>query len=182
MQNHYFDSDTSISMDTCAINQRNLDNDSIMDYNLFNYFQPNELCQDHLKKVVATSTSFPNLTTKIGYGVASCFIDEDSKARFDTEQTHGPERQQLHVRPFGAVPDLSRGACLPNAGLEDVVVQGSLRQRQCDILSEYDFNRNVPFNACMNSFVNNRSMALPDVYSIGENSRDMIKGCRLNPQ
>ena len=109
MDNHYFDSDTSIGMDTCAINQRNMDNDSIIDYNLFNYFQPNESCQDHLKKVVATSTSYPNLTTKIGYGIASCFIDEDTKARFDTQVTHGPERQQLHVRPFGAVPNLSRG-------------------------------------------------------------------------
>ena len=174
-QAHYFDSGTSISMDTCAIKQREMDNSSIVDYYLFNAYQPQDACQNHYAKVIDTQTSYPNLNLKVGYGVSSCFIDQDTQARYNSELTHGPERKTLSTRQFQPVPDLSHGCLVPD--LETMIKEGNdtVRYRQCDRLTEHDYNRNVPFTPCMSSFIEGLAPALPNTFSIGENSREMMR-------
>ena len=173
--NHYFDSGTTLSMDACAIQARERDNASIQDYQLLNYYNLNHTCPQQLTVVQDMQINYPNLKGRIGHDVAPCLIDVDSESKYSKVLTHGPEKQQLATRNFHAVPNLSKGTCAP--GVESWIVQGSdtARQRECFRLTEQDFERNIPFTPCMQDFVRNMGMSIPDTHAIGESSRDVMR-------
>ena len=168
-----FDWENKISMDKCALLAKERENMSMLEYHTFNYFGN---CTERLNKINEFSTKYPNLRFKDGYGVANCLIDNDTQMRFDnTRLTHGPEKRQYHVRNFQAVPYFGRGSCAPNT--ESLLKNGedTSKLKHCNILTETDFNRYVPFIDCIKNYVTLESQVIPEMQTIGVISKDLLK-------
>lgn len=143
-----FDWENRMSTDTCAINEKNKDNESIISYNVLNSKQYiNEKNKESLL------SQYPNLRYKNGYGnTTGCTVDQDSKVRL-VSPTHGPERRQLFSRNFVSVPDFSRGS-LNAIGTESLLKNGPEDTQQCKIdLREVSVDRYVPFTDSMKQFL-----------------------------
>lgn len=171
----YFDSGTTLKTDECAKNTIDSENQSIIDYNTFNYNTIDSTCAKMMDNIQKVSLDNPNLRFRIGYGHPDqCFADIHSRL-LKSELTHGSERMQLCTRNFVANPDLSTGILLPH--IESQLQQGysSTFSKDCDKMAEVDFNRFIPFQKCMQSFYDNYFSALPDTHTIGENSRNIVQ-------
>lgn len=169
-----FNWENKLSQDACAQLSRQRENEGINDYVMFNFYK--EDCKKTAEKLEKFAYDNPNLRFRYGYGVAdACVIDNDSVSRYSTELTHGPEKQQLQMRNFHAVPDFSRGTLAPNT--ESLLINGldTSGERECDRLTEKDFNRFVPYVDCFDKFIENAAIALPEMNSIGANSRDIVR-------
>jgi hypothetical protein len=167
----YFDSGNKVGQDACAIETRNRENASVSDYNTYNYFNANGTCEEYDVKIKAFAEENPNLSYHMGYGVASCKIDDDSRMR-NPNMTHGHEKKSLCVRNFIASPDLGKGQNSPN--LESILINGvdTLVASDCNKLAEIQFPIFTPFQDCMASYVSGASQILPD--RIGKPSKDIF--------
>ena len=173
----YFDWENKISMDPCALLTKDRENESIIDYNTYNFYGN---CEDNIAKLIDFSSQYPNLRFRDGYGVAnSCVIDAESEMRMSSEVTHGPEKRQYQVRNFQAVPAYNRGSCAPNT--ESYLINGmdTTLLRQCDRLSERDFERFEPLLGCIEKHLAAGVAAIPDEQRIGANSRDLVRNMRM---
>jgi hypothetical protein len=172
----YFDQGNAISMDSCALVANDLENSSILEYNTYNFFYPDGDCRGVNKRLEDLSLDNPNLRFRNGYGnSAPCTIDEDSMMRFNSEVTHGREKRQFNARNFHANPNISKGSGPPQT--ESLLQQGIDTSviRDCDRLTEHDFDRFVPFDKCMANFYGKYASSLPIDHTIGKNSRDIVR-------
>lgn len=175
----FFDWENKISMDPCALLTKERENESIHDYRTYNFYQDGD-CEESARRVQEFAMEYPNLRFRNGYGVASsCTIDDDSKLRYSSEVTHGPERRQYQTRSFQAVPAFNRGSCAPNT--ESFLINGldTTPLRQCDRLAERNFDRFIPLLSCVEKHIEASALALPKTHTIGENSRDMVRNMRM---
>ena len=172
----YFDAGNSVSMDACAVQSRDYENTSIMEYNMFNFFYPDGDCRGVNDKIQSISLDNPNLHFRNGYGVtAPCTVDDDNKLRYSSEMTHGPEKRQYNTRNFQAGPNIAKGPGAPTT--ESLLQQGvdTTMLRECDRITARDFGRFIPFQPCMSSYISKFADALPQTQAIGQNSRDMVR-------
>jgi hypothetical protein len=169
---YLFDWESKLSQDECAKLARSRANECISDYMLFNYFNNGDC--NKTKELNKLALEHPNLRFRIGYGVA-CVIDDDSKARYSSDITHGPEKRQLYVRNFHAIPDFARGAFAPNT--ESMLINGvdTSSDKQCNRLSELDYDRFTPYTRCFGMFIKKAQRAIPDALPIGLNSVDLVR-------
>lgn len=144
----YFDTGNRLAMDECAVVSRDLENDSINEYWLTNYYANG--CSRDRANVTSFMTSQQNLRSVEGYGIQRCDVDKDSGLRIGDL---GRERSklQLNTRTFRAVPYLDRGASAPC--VESRLQQGESTQfsqhRACDKYAEQPFARFTPLqNPC----------------------------------
>jgi hypothetical protein len=165
-----FNWENRLTSDECALKAKQQSNKEFEDYNLFNFYNGGR-CSEKLRDFAC---EYPNLWYREGFGIAdSCVIDESTKSQRST-LTHGREKRQANIRTFHAVPDLSHGCLLPIT--ESRLVQGTCSThniQKCDILSERDFNRFVPFSDCVKSYLDDFKPS--DTLSIGVNTREMIR-------
>lgn len=172
----YYESMNSLNDDECALATRGRENQSLIDYNTFNFYNDGK-CETVDKKLLNMALEHPNLRFRNGYGNANpCTIDADTKLKYNQDQmTHGPEKRQYRVRNFTAVPDIRRGSYV--AGYDELLNPGKDTHviRQCERLTETDFNRFVPFIECMDKFVSLKGEVLPEIFAIGVNSRDLVR-------
>jgi hypothetical protein len=163
MSSFFFEN--KLTTDSCATSARERENQSIRDYQLFNFYGA---CDN--SNVASFAAANPNLTYRNGYGVSSaCTIDQDSTVRL-TCLGHGPERRQLPVRNFVAVPDMSRGCSLPDTESYLINGQDTTLYRECDRLTEKDFNRFVPLMGCTEDYI--KGFGARDYFPIGIDSRE----------
>jgi hypothetical protein len=166
----YYNWENRLTQDACARQARELENESVL-----NYYSWNPLDCENMSKVKEFAFKHPNLRFRTGYGVAdSCTIDDDSKTRM-IPLTHGPEKRQMHIREFHAVPNLSHGCFAPVT--ESKLINGQNTSRlftDCAILPEVDFNRFTPFTDCMRKFINGYSEYEEDA-RIGINTRELTR-------
>lgn len=164
-----FDWENRLSSDTCAQNLRANENSSVFDYNTYNTFK--SPCDTKCDKSELLG-KYPNLRYKNGYGVtSSCSIDEDSSMRF-ISPTHGPEKKQLLVRNFQAVPNTGSG-CLNILGTESFLKNGEdSTLMHCDYLVEKNFDRFIPLQPCMNKYIKGASDNVSKI-PYGINTREM---------
>lgn len=161
----YFDSGNRLRMDSCAVQARNAENESVSAHCLTNYHQP--VCSRGKEAVHDFMIENPNLRITDGYGVNGCIIDRES-AILQSKLVQPRQRKQLTVREFLAVPDLSRGGCAP--GLESQLQQGSdtTVHKVCDKFSSSDFARLMP--------PSNKCWYTPNtVGPVPANSKDIMK-------
>ena len=173
----YFDSTNKVSQDACALEARDRENASMIDYNTFNFYGP---CAETDKKVKELAQEHPNLTFRIGYGVASsCTIEDDNKLRMGFD-LRGPERKNLCSRNFVAAPSFARGHLIPN--LESALLNGvdTLIDRDCYKLAETQFGVFQPLNSCVESHLKNASEVIVDDIRIGKPSKDIFMSQRCN--
>lgn len=169
-----YDFENRLTTDTCAQKVRESNNTEISNYNLYNYFGDCE--NDALQKMAAEC---PNLHFKNGYGFTSaCTVDTDSAVRFQV-MTHGHEKRQLNVRPFTAVPNMSRGVFVPDVESALLNSQDTTIIRECGRIVERDFDRFVPFVGCVQSHVDGYSANnfFPTGMDTRETMRKRMKNC-----
>lgn len=173
----YFDFGNRLSQDACAQVVRENENQSALTYSIYNTYNI-EACEKKNQELNEFIAENPNLRYREGYGFGNpCLIDNDSKLRNEAVWTNPREKQQLNVRFFHAVPDISHGAFIPNT--ESMLKVGALdttEQRQCDRVTEKNFNRFVPLNNCMRGFVQGYADATPDWEGqFGQSSREIVR-------
>lgn len=165
--------ENKLTQDKCALSVKQKDNEYVYDYYTYNYF--NQGACDKLKCVGEFANDNPNLTYRDGYGVANgCVIDEDTQIRMDN-LTHGKERQPLYTRQFYAVPNYGRGGLVPNT--ETMLINGidTTSLRECDRLTERDFNRYQPLPNC-----GEQVLTVPYLLTIGKDSREIMREQRAS--
>lgn len=168
MCSNLFDYENRLTNDTCAQQNKELGNKNIFSYNTYNFFGDCDNLQ--LKKL---ASECPNLHFRNGYGItSSCTVDTDSAMRFAV-QTHGPERRQMHVRPFTAVPDMSRGSATPDVESYLINGQDTTMIRECNRTAEADYNRFTPLLGCVQDYVNGYSER--NYFPTGIDSRETMR-------
>ena len=171
----YFDSTNRVNQDACALESRNRENESMINYNMYNFFQPDGNCEKSNKQVLDFASEYPNLTYRVGYGVASpCTIDNDNTLRYGFNMTHGSERQNLCARSFVANPNFSRGSLIPN--IESALLNGvdTIQNRDCHKIAETQLGVFQPLSPCVEGFIRNASEVLDDDMRIGKPSKDIF--------
>jgi hypothetical protein len=170
----YFDNGNKMSMDVCAIKARDIENESLMNYSIFNTFNDCQMLQNASELAV----EYPNLRYNIGYGIDCGIIDADSKIKLD-QKLRAVENQQLCTRTFTAVPNLGRGILVPN--LETQLIQGidTSLNKDCHNLAEYELGHHAPLTDCMHQYIKNASVVM-DEHAIGKPSKDIFMQQRKN--
>ena len=172
----YFESMNSLNDDSCAMEARDRENQSMIDYNTFNFYNDGD-CHQIDKKLLNLAIENPNLNFRNGYGSANpCAIEMETKLKYNADMmTHGPEKRQFRLRNFTAVPDIRRGSYA--VGYDELLSPGQDTHvlRQCDRLTERDFNRFTPYIECMDKFISLEAQAIPELLAIGANSRDLVR-------
>ena len=167
-----YDADNRLAGDRCAIMTRLRDNESILEYNMYNSYTgcTKTPCEERKKKLQDFSAGYPNLRFTDGYGIAPCDVDGDSRLRHDAQWTNPNYRQQLATRVFCAAPDLSRGS--PQAAAESPLLSGedTTMLRQCQRLVEVNYDRWVP-----NVDVQCADHVVPPWTWGGDSSRDIAR-------
>lgn len=107
----YTNLSSRLNDDTCALKNKSLVNDSIIDSQLYNFYYNKDCSCASLDDVALDN----NFTLREGYGYASgCTIDTDSELRLNSKQTNPREKQQLCARTYVAVPNIGRSGLIPN--------------------------------------------------------------------
>jgi hypothetical protein len=166
-----FDFMGRLADDDCALITKELQNQSIGDYNLYNsYMTANcETDKTHLDTFVAQN---PNLRYKDGFGFLNgCVVDADSKLRNGALFTNDREKSQLCTRWHKAVPALSKGGLTVNVDSRLKFAEDTSAIRECDRLSERNFNRFVPMTPCLASSIQDPENIVPQWQWGGESTR-----------
>jgi len=145
---HYYDSGNRLSMDPCALVNREQGNVSVTNYMLDPLRAP--ACTDAKTKINAFAAQHPNLRMRDGFSAQGCMIDTDTRLRFSRGSQQGMPQGPLVTRTFVAVPNMARGLSRPV--LESQIQQGVdtyLTDRVCDKYSERDLAHWIPLqNPC----------------------------------
>jgi hypothetical protein len=97
--------------DKCALKNKALTNDSVVDNRLYNFYY-NNACDCSVLDDIAFDNNF---TIREGFGYASgCTVDTDSDLRMGSAVTHDKGRIQLCARTFTGVPRLTNSGLIPN--------------------------------------------------------------------
>lgn len=171
-----FDEENQLSQDDCALLTRSFANKSISDYTFFNNYFTASCKPGDNEKMSEFMIKNPNLRFRDGYGVStSCVIDNDSELRNKGKLTNDRERTSLCTRWYTAAPDLGRGGLIPN--IESRLKYGgdTSELRECDKITERDFNRFIPLPPCMAENVQNPENIVEKWTRGGEITRDYVR-------
>ncbi len=177
-KSNYYNVNDNILQDGCAVDAKNMQNNSISDYNVYNYFKGNtdECNKFDSKKDITQFMSDTQMHIKDGYGVTNeCLVDTDSKLRNDAIWTNSKAKVQLYSRVFQGIPNINHGGLI--VPVEDVVKQGEYNdiRKGCDRLSETTFNKFYPLIPCLANNVQNVKHIIPEWRFGGEPTRDYIQ-------
>lgn len=142
-----------LSDDECFYTVRENENNSIEKYNMENFYYTND-CDC---KIINDFAAENNMTIKDGFGFTNrCVIDNDSKLRINNEGvSHNKGKIQLCTRWDKGVPNVNKGGLIPNIESKLKSKMDTSFIRNCDHLSERDFDRNIPLVGCLKNFVQN---------------------------
>ena len=144
-QSRFFISENALSDDPCAILTKDFGNKSIENYNLDNYYFT-EGCKCPINNDFVLDNV--NLRGRDGYGnVNKCEVNVDSELKL-SPLTRNRAPNQLCPRWYQGVPNLDDGGLLPNILSRLQSADDTSDIRDCDRVSEKDFNRFVPLLPC----------------------------------
>ena len=167
-KNQKFDLTSNLGCDKCNLDEKLRQNQSIHDYNTFNYMKDN--CDDEKTREFLFEN--PNLQMKYGFGYADkCTVDVDSQLRNNSELTQTKCRNQYFTRQFQAVPDLSRGVLAPNTESRLLHGEDTGQKRSCNVLSGVYVDRFTPLVQCLKENIQNPKNIIPDWTWGGAHSR-----------
>lgn len=145
--------------DSCAIKNRSLYNDSVVDNRLYNFYF-NNACECPVLDDIAMENNF---TVREGYGYASgCTVDRDSELRIGAAVTHDKGRQQLCSRTFAGVPNVGRGGLVPNVESRLKNADDTSDIRNIDKVMEKQFDVFTPMIPCLKGSVQNPTHIIPE--------------------
>jgi hypothetical protein len=170
-----FDTQNRLGTDACAIDARNYQNSSINDYQLWNTYMMD--CNDgEEKRLRQFMIDNPNLHYRDGYGyTTSCYVDNDSEVRNNAKITNEKAKCQLFTRFYQANPDLSKGRVVPNLESRLKYADDTTQIRQCQRLTETNFNRFTPLVPCLAQTVQDPKHIVLPFNQGGESSRLIMR-------
>jgi hypothetical protein len=160
--------------DSCALVTKELQNRSIGDYMLYNSYLTSE-CKSDKHKFTEYVANNPNLRYKDGYGVLnSCVVDVDSTLRNGGGWTNEKEKTQLCARWSQAVPSYNKGGLVVNVDSRMKFAEDTSAIRDCQRLTEKDFNRFTPLTTCLAKSVQDPKHIVPQWTWGGESTRQYV--------
>ena len=168
----YLNLENGLNNDICARQQKDLQNTSITNHELYNYFYTHDCKCELFTDTVLDN----NLIAKDGYGYANaCTVDADSELRYNSKLTHGKEKSQLCERWALGVPNINKGGL--NANVESRLLSSDITTEPCNKLSEksyipYTFYNMVP---CLENNIQNPEHIIENWTRGGSSTRqDMV--------
>lgn len=167
-----FNHENRLTVDTCAQLQREMQNGSVTDYELYNYYYTND-CRCPVLDEFAFEN---NMVVKDGYGFLNqCTVDNDSELRLNSKITHDRDRIQLCTRWHQGVPNLNRGGLIPNIDSRLKNSDDTSDIRDCDRLAERDFDRFTPLVGCLAPTIQNPKHIIEPWVRGGQHTRNEVR-------
>lgn len=171
-----FDQANTLKQEQCEYISKINANESMVNYRLFNSYVTNN-CVDKCNtyKLNEFVTDNVNLRYKDGVGnIPSCSVDVDSELR--NKFTMGYKgRDTLCTRWYTAVPNLGKGGLIPNIESRLKYNEDTSDIRDCDRITEKDFNRFIPLPSCMAINIQNPENIVEKWTRGGEFTRDYVR-------
>lgn len=153
-----FDLNQSIGDDDCALQSRDLFNESGFDYRVQNFYGKER------DRLIDFATEQTNLRFQEGYGTpTSAVIDESSKIRHDFGWS-ARGRTSLATRIYQAVPNLSHGVPNPDVESDMFHVKHDMVSR---VVMESDLSRFIPLIEPIKEKVQNPDNIVPSAWVHG---------------
>lgn len=169
-----FDNSVRAHDDECFLVTRELQNRSVENYNLENFYLTSQ-CQTSKDTFYEYTAKNPNLRYKVGYGFTDgCVVDSDSTLRNGSSLTHDKGKHQLCTRWAQAVPSFNRGGLVANIDSRLKMAEDTSAIRDCQKTTEKDFNRFVPLNSCLAKNIQNPKHIVPTWRWGGESTRTYV--------
>ena len=160
--------------DECALVTREHQNRSMGDYVLYNSYVTAQ-CKKDKSELDNFVSENPNLRYKDGFGFLNgCVVDVDSELRNGAKFTNEREKSQLCTRWNQAVPSYNKGGLIVNVDTRMKFAEDTSAIRDCDRLTEKDFNRFVPLTPCLAGSVQNAEHIVPKFTWGGESTRQYV--------
>lgn len=171
----HFYKENRLRTDDCAFTTKQLQNQSVEDYRLYNSYLTN-VCDAPLEQFEKFVADNPNLRYRDGYGMTNqCHVDHDSEMRNNSRITNFKGKDQLCPRWNHAVPDLGRGGLIPNVESRLKYNEDTSHIRECDIIQEKAFDRFTPMmNELVCSVQDPAHIIMPFARG-GEMTRDYVQ-------
>jgi hypothetical protein len=152
-------SENRLTIDNCAQFTKELQNKSVEDRQLANFYYTNDCKCEVLDDFLFDN----NMVVKDGYGFTNgCSVDADSELRINgSGLTHDKEKIQLCARVNTGGPNINKGGLIPNIDSRLKNAEDTSRWRSCDKISEHDFDRWVPFVGCLAPTIQNPDYIIP---------------------
>lgn len=179
MNTNIFDSATSICTDTCWKNAKELHNNQIADYNLYQNNFVN--CEYPNVRMTDMYLNHPNLRGRPGVGLSDdCLIDNYSSLRNDPASlTHDRCKIQLFNRIFTGGPNLRCGNKNPAAELELLEGTDTNPFRCKKAIMEEEMNNFIPLLDCMKDIQDPKHI-IPVWTNGGEDTRSYVNRAEFN--
>lgn len=144
--------ENNLSQDQCALLTKELQNQSVTDYYLFNMYTTSTCDTD---KLMDFTLNNPNLRFKDGFGnVSGCTVETDSEIRNSAKMTNFREKEQLCTRWYQATPNYGKGGLLPNIESRLLFSENTSHLRDCGHLAERSFDF-MPMMGCLKKEIQN---------------------------
>jgi hypothetical protein len=170
-----FDQFARLVDDECALVTREYQNRSMGDYMLYNSYVTSQ-CKKDKKEFDTFVTQNPNLRFKDGFGFLNgCVVDTDSELRNGAKFTNEKEKSQLCTRWDQAVPSYNKGGLIVNVDSRMKFAEDTSAIRDCDRLTEKDFNRFIPLTPCLAQTVQNTDHIIPKFTWGGSATRNYVQ-------
>lgn len=162
-----FDARGALGGDTCYQQFRDGTNARILDYIIFNTYDP--YCRTDQRERVREFSAVNQRHYKEGYGdPVPCVMENEPAA----EGTRECGRKQLNPRVFTAAPGLGRGMPMPE--VESALQQGeyTYERKQCTKPECDGVDTFVPLIPCIESLITNKQGTFPLDDRVGVPTRD----------
>lgn len=169
----FFEENNRLSQDECALFTRDLQNQSVTDYVLFNMYSTSTCKTDDIMDFTINN---PNLRYKDGFGnVSSCTVEVDSDLRNNARLTNPREKEQLCTRWYQAGPSIGRGGLVPNVESRLIFAEDTSDMKECGKLAETDFGRFIPMLSCLQGSIQDPEHIILPFERGGKITRDFVR-------
>jgi hypothetical protein len=171
----FFENQNRLGTDTCAINARDFQNQSMEDYSLWNTY--NMKCNaPSERKLDEFAANNNNLNFRNGYGfTTACHVDNDTDLRLDGKLTKEKSKTSLFTRFYQGGPSLGKGHTIPDLESRLLHSQDSGQQKNCIRTAEVDYDRFTPLLPCLEKNVQNVKHVVEPWTHGGDNSRILMR-------
>jgi hypothetical protein len=167
-----YNHENRLSIDNCAQLTKELQNKSVNDRQMFNFYYTHDCKCDVLDEFLFDN----NMVVKDGYGVTTgCTVDTDSELRLNSMWTNEREKSQLCTRWHQGVPNLNKGGLVPNVETKIKNGDDTSDIRNCDKITERDFNRFTPLVGCLASTIQNPEHVVEPWIRGGMHTRNEVR-------
>jgi hypothetical protein len=168
----FYRSENRLTIDNCAQLTKELQNKSVEDRHLMNFYYTNDCKCEVLDDFLFDN----NMVVKDGYGFTNgCSVDVDSELRMGAALTHDREKIQLCSRWDVGGPNINKGGLIPNIESRLKNAEDTSYIRDCDKITEHDYNRWTPLVGCLAPTIQNPDYIVEPWVRGGAHTRNDVR-------